>query len=349
MLSRGKRRGQYNLGDGVSAMKALVTGGCGFIGSHLVERLVSEGHDVRVLDDLSTGRVANIEALAASGAVELIQGRVQDPRAAAEAVDGRTHVFHLAALADIVPSIVSPMAYFDTNVNGTAVILEAARLAGVEKFLYAASSSCYGIPDEYPTKESAEIRPQYPYAFTKWAGEETVKHWGQVYGLPYVCLRLFNVYGPRSRTSGTYGAVFGVFLAQKLAGQPMTIVGDGTQSRDFTFVTDVTAAFTAAAQSDLTSAVMNVGSGGAYPVNLLTELLGGPTVNIPKRPGEPDVTLADTSRIHADLGWAPKVPFEQGVEIMLENIEYWRDAPVWDPEAIADATALWFDHLGPGK
>ena len=151
MLSRGKRRGKYNLDDGVSAMKTLVTGGCGFIGSHLVERLVAEGHDVRVLDYLSTGRVANIEALVALGAVELIQGRVQDPRVAAEAVDGRTHVFHLAALADIVPSIVSPMAYFDTNVNGTAVMVEAARQAGVDKFLYAVSSTCYGIPAGYPT------------------------------------------------------------------------------------------------------------------------------------------------------------------------------------------------------
>lgn len=330
-------------------MKALVTGGCGFIGSHLIERLVAEGHDVRVLDDLSTGRLANVEALMNSGSVEWVEGRVQDPRAAASAVDGCTHVFHLAALADIVPSMVSPIAYFDTNVNGTAVMVEAARQAGVEKFIYASSSSCYGIPDEYPTKETADIRPQYPYAFTKWAGEETVKHWGQVYGLPYACLRLFNVYGPRSRTSGTYGAVFGVFLAQKLAGKPMTIVGDGTQSRDFTFVTDVTAAFVSAAESDLTAAVMNVGSGGAYPVNLLCELLGGPTVNIPKRPGEPDVTLADTGRIHADLGWEPKVPFEQGVEIMLENIEYWREAPVWDPASIADATALWFDHLGSEK
>ena len=332
-----------------TAPQSLVTGGCGFIGSHLVELLVAEGHDVRVLDDFSTGRRANIESLLDSGAVQLIEGQVQDPRAAAEAVDGRTHVFHLAALADIVPSIVSPMAYFDTNVNGTAVMVEAARQAGVEKFLYAASSSCYGIPAEYPTKESAEIRPQYPYAFTKWVGEETVKHWGQVYGLPYVCLRLFNVYGPRSRTSGTYGAVFGVFLAQKLAGQPMTIVGEGTQSRDFTYVTDVTSAFVAAAESELTHAVMNVGSGGAYSVNLLAELLGGPTVNIPKRPGEPDVTLAETTCIHDDLGWTPEVPFEKGVEIMLENIDYWRGAPVWDPESIADATASWFDHLGPGK
>ncbi len=327
-------------------MKALVTGGCGFIGSHLVQKLLADGHEVRVLDDLSTGRVKNIGDLIEAGSVEFIEGHAQDPRAAESAVFGQTHVFHLAALADVVPSIVSPMTYFDSNVNGTAVMAEAARQGGVEKFVYAASSSCYGIPDAYPTKETAEARPQYPYAFTKWLGEETVKHWGQVYGLPYVSLRLFNVYGPRSRTAGTYGAVFGVFLAQKLAGEPLTIVGDGEQRRDFTFVTDVTSAFIAAAQADLTSTVMNVGSGGSYSVNLLADLLGGPTVNIPKRPGEPDVTLADTSRIRTELSWSPKITFAEGVAIMLENIEYWHDAPIWNPNSIADATEIWFKHLG---
>ncbi len=328
-------------------MRALVTGGCGFIGSHLVERLSAEGHAVRILDDLSTGKFQNVENLVAGGAVEFVEGRVQDPESVAFAVAGRTHVFHLAALADIVPSVDSPLAYFDTNVNGTVRLAEASREEGVEKFIYAASSSCYGIPDEYPTKESAEMRPQYPYALTKWMGEEVVKHWGSVYGMPYVCLRLFNVYGQRARTAGTYGAVFGVFLAQKLAGMPLTIVGDGTQSRDFTFVTDVVSAFTEAANCEF-SAVMNVGSGASHPVNLLAELLGGPTVNIPKRPGEPDVTLADTTRIRTELGWSPSVTFEEGVAMMLDNIEYWRDAPIWDPDSIADATELWFKHLGSG-
>ncbi len=326
-------------------MRALVTGGCGFIGSHLVERLAAEGHAVRILDDLSTGKIQNVENLVADGAIEFIEGRVQDPESVAAAVAGRTHIFHLAALADIVPSVVTPMSYFDANVNGTARLVEASREEGVEKFIYAASSSCYGIPDEYPTKECAEMRPQYPYALTKWMGEEIVKHWGAVYGMPYVCLRLFNVYGQRARTAGTYGAVFGVFLAQKLAGKPMTIVGDGTQSRDFTFVTDVTAAFAEAAKCDF-SGVMNVGSGASHPVNLLTKLLGGPIVNIPKRPGEPEVTLADTTRIRTELGWSPSVTFEEGVAMMLDNIEYWSDAPIWDPDSIADATELWFKHLG---
>ena len=327
-------------------MKALVTGGCGFIGSHVVDALLEAGHDVRVLDNLSTGLRSNIEAHIDGGSVDFVEADIQDSAAVAQAMGDRTHVFHLAALADIVPSINSPMDYFASNVTGTATLVEAARKSGVEKFIYTASSSCYGIPDEYPTPESAEIRPQYPYALTKWLGEEVVRHWSQVYGLPSVSLRLFNVYGPRSRTAGTYGAVFGVFLAQKLAGQPMTIVGDGTQSRDFTYVTDVVKAFMAAAESEESGLVLNVGTGDAQSINRLVELLGGESVHIPKRPGEPDITLADVSAISQSLHWSPQVNFDSGVARMRKNIDYWKDAPVWDPDSIADATAAWFDTLG---
>jgi len=327
-------------------MKAIVTGGCGFIGSHVVDALVEAGYDVRVIDNLSTGRLSNIKVHIDRGSVDFVEADIQDPVAVGRAMNNRTHVFHLAALADIVPSINSPMEYFASNVTGTATLVEAARKAGVEKFIYTASSSCYGIPDEYPTPELAEIRPQYPYALTKWLGEEVVRHWSHVYGIPTISLRLFNVYGPRSRTAGTYGAVFGVFLAQKLAGQPMTIVGDGTQSRDFTYVTDVVNAFMAAAESEESGLVLNVGTGDAQSINRLVALLGGESVHIPKRPGEPDVTLADVSAISQSLHWSPRVNFESGVARMLENIHYWKDAPVWDPDSIADATAVWFDKLG---
>jgi len=178
------------------------------------------------------------------------------------------------------------------------------------------------------------------------ATEVYARHWHKFYGLSTVCLRLFNVYGPRVRTTGTYGAVFGVFLAQKLAGKPLTIVGDGTQTRDFTFVSDVVEAFVRASEADVAGEVMNVGSGHTYPVNRLVELLGGPSVHIPKRPGEPDCTFADTARIRRRLGWRPKVSFEEGVGVMLDNIEYWREAPVWTTESIKDATREWFQFLG---
>jgi UDP-glucose 4-epimerase len=326
------------------AKKCLVTGGAGFIGSHLVDLLLREGHQVVVLDNFATGRPRNLAQHQGNPALSVREVDVAGAtlRHHFEGVDW---AFHLAALAEIVPSIEQPLAYHRANVEGTVAVLEAARAAGVRRLVYAASSSCYGIPDDYPTPETAPARPQYPYALTKYVGEQYVLHWGKVYGLPVVSCRLFNVYGPRARTSGTYGAVFGVFLKQKLAGQPYTVVGDGKQTRDFTFVTDVAQALVRAARSDLRGEVLNVGTAAPQSVNRLVELLGGPAVHIPKRPGEPDCTQADTARIRRLLGWAPTVSFEDGVKVMLENIDYWRDAPLWTPQLIAGATREWFARL----
>ncbi len=326
----------------------LVTGGAGFIGSHIVERLLNESHEVVVLDNFSTGRPANLAHLKNNPKLQIQEVDIADFKAIAPLFKGVDWVFHLAALADIVPSIQQPQAYHHANVDGTMSVLEAARTAGIKRFVYSASSSCYGIPDKYPTPETAEIRPMYPYALTKFIGEWYVRHWGQLYQIPYVSLRLFNVYGPRSRTSGTYGAVFGVFLAQKFAGKPFTIVGEGTQTRDFTFVTDVVEAFITAARSHLTGKIFNVGSDHTYSVNHLVELLDkkAGTIHIPKRPGEPDCTLADITKIKTELGWKPKVSLEEGVKILLENIDYWRQAPVWDEKSIAKATEDWFKYLG---
>lgn len=325
--------------------KCLVTGGAGFIGSHLTERLINQGHTVVVLDNLATGRLNNLNAVIRNSQFQCHQVDIRDFNQITSFFLGVDHVFHLAALADIVPSIQKPMEYSQINVMGTLNVLEASRLAGVKKFVYTASSSCYGIPDSFPTSETAPMRPQYPYALSKYLGEEFVKHWNQVYHMPCISLRLFNVYGPRSRTSGTYGAVFGVFLAQKLAGKSFTVVGDGNQTRDFTFVSDVADAFIVAAESNLEGETFNVGSGNTYSINRLVELLGGEVTYIPKRPGEPDCTFADISKIQKNLSWAPKVSFEKGVQIMLENIESWREAPVWDERSIAEATKEWFALL----
>ncbi len=326
-------------------MRALVTGGAGFIASHLVDKLLQESYSVTVLDNFSTGRPENLKHHKQNKNLKVENVDITDFGKILPFFREVDQVFHLAALADIVPSIVNPSGYYSSNVNGTFNVVEAARLAGVEKLVYAASSSCYGIPDAYPTKEAAEIRSQYPYALTKNLGEQLVLHWGHVYKLPVISLRLFNVYGPRSRTSGTYGAVFGVFLAQKLNNQPFTVVGDGKQTRDFVFVTDVANAFFMAANSDCQQEVMNVGSGYTYSVNRLVELLKGKVVYIPKRPGEPDCTFADTTKIRKLLGWSPKVSFEQGVGIILKDIDYWRSAPVWTPEKIDSATKDWFKYL----
>jgi len=323
-----------------------VTGGAGFIGSHVVEQLVDAGHSVIVLDDLCTGRLENLDWAKGSSAVELHRIDVADFEGIRPHFAGVDWVFHLAARADIVPSIEQPRPYHNSNVNGTLAVLEAAHAARVRRFVYAASSTCYGIPDHFPTPESAPTRPMYPYALTKYVGEQYVMHWASCYGLPAVSLRMFNVYGPRARTSGSYGAVFGVFLAQKLAGKPLTVVGDGSQTRDFTYVTDVASAFLAAAQSDLSGEILNVGSGGTYSINALAKLFGGEVRYVPKRPGEPDCTFADTTRIQQLLGWRSRVSFEQGVDRVLERIEDWRSAPVWDEESIAEATRTWFQYLG---
>lgn len=325
-------------------MRAIVTGGAGFIGSHLVDLLLENNLDVTIIDNLSTGRLLNIEHL--KNRVKFIEADISIIGQWVEAFKNTDYVFHLAALADIVPSIQNPQGYFQSNVDGTFNVLQASRLSKIKKFVYAASSSCYGIPDDYPTKETAEIRPQYPYALTKRLGEELVLHWAQVYKIPSLSLRFFNVYGPRSRTSGTYGAVFGVFLAQKLAGHPFTVVGDGNQTRDFTYVRDVVDGIYTASQSSYSGEIFNIGSGATISVNRIVELLNGEKVFIPKRPGEPECTFADISKIKDKIGWFPKIPIEDGIQKLLDNIDYWREAPVWTPEKIKDATSDWFKFLG---
>lgn len=325
----------------------LVTGGGGFIGSHLVDALLARGRHVRVVDNFAVGRRSNLAHHQTDPKLEIIEGDVADMAAMRQAMRGIDRVFHLAALADIVPSIQNPEGYFRANVDGTFSVLEAARAAQVRRFLYAASSSCYGLATVFPTPEDAPIDPRYPYALTKWLGEQQVLHWAKLYGLPALSLRLFNVYGPRARTSGTYGAVFGVFLAQLLAGKPLTIVGDGSQTRDFTYVTDVVAAFLAAADSDRVGSIYNIGSDTTVSVNRLVELIGAKEIAyIPKRPGEPDCTYADITAMKRDLGWRPTVPIETGVANLLANLDYWRDAPVWTADSIKDATRDWFKYLG---
>jgi UDP-glucose 4-epimerase len=325
----------------------LVTGGAGFIGSHLVDRLIDEGRDVRVFDNFVVGRRSNLKQHEGHPRFEIIEADIADMGAVDAACAGAERIFHLAARADIVPSIQQPEVYFRANVDGTFAVLEAARRYGIKRLVYVASSSCYGIPNRYPTPETTPADCRYPYALTKYLGEQMVMHWAQVYGLPAVSVRFFNVFGPRARTSGTYGAVFGVFLAQLLAGEPLTIVGDGEQTRDFTFVSDVVDAMLAVAASDKVGEIYNVGSGKPVSVNELVRLLGSPrSVNIPKRPGEPDCTWADISKIRKELGWEPKVSFADGVRVMRDNINYWRDAPVWTASRIAEATSDWFRFLG---
>ena len=324
-------------------MKSIVTGGAGFIGSHLVDALLKLNHKVIVLDNFSTGRPENLKHIKKK--IKLIKCDVSKPGKWEKYLKNANWVFHLAALADIVPSIQKPSLYFKANVNGTFNVLQASVKNKVQKFLYAASSSCYGIPNKFPTPETVDIKPQYPYALTKFLGEKLTLHWAEVYNLNALSLRLFNVYGTRSRTSGTYGAVFGVFLAQKLHSKPFTVVGNGEQTRDFTYVTDVVRAFILAAKSNQKNKIYNVGSGKTISINYLIKLLGGKKVKIPKRPGEPSCTFADIKKIKKEINWLPKISIEKGVKEVVKNIDYWKNAPLWTPTRIVGATRDWFKYL----
>ena len=324
---------------------AIVTGGAGFIGSHMVDRLLEHEFQVRAIDNMVGGRQANLAHHERNPALVLDERDIRSLDQKDSVFSDVTHVFHFAGIGDIVPSIEQPTEYMSTNVQGTVRVLEGARHVGVKKFVYAASSSCYGMA-QVPTDETHDISPQYPYALSKYLGEMAVFHWGKVYRLPVNSIRIFNAYGTRSRTSGAYGAVFGVFLRQKLAGKPFTVVGDGRQTRDFLYVTDVAEAFRLAGMTELCGEYWNLGAGNPQSVNRLVELLEGEVVYLPKRPGEPDCTWADIGKIQRELHWKPGVSFEEGVHRILASIDYWKEAPLWDPDSISLATQTWFRYLG---
>lgn len=332
-------------------MKAFVTGAAGFIGSHLCERLIFDGHEVVGFDDLSNGKITNLDYIIKHPKFhmclgDVVTGNITDSSMPWKALDDIDWVFHLAAKADIVPSIERPLDYHKTNVNGTIKTIEAARKWKVKKFVYAASSSCYGLAEQFPTPETYPCNPSHPYGLTKLIGESYVMHWGQVYKVPVISLRLFNVYGPRHRTSGAYGAVFGTWLAQLANNKPITVVGDGEQKRDFTYVTDVVDAFIKAAECPEHGMVLNVGSGGTYSVNHLADLLDAKDrVVVERRNGEPEVTFADTARIHEVFGWSPKVSFKEGVGRLRHLIPEYKNAPLWTKEKIEKATEEWHRYM----
>ena len=326
-------------------IRSRVTGGAGFIGSNLVDKLVSKGHYVTILDNLSTGRLRNISHHNKKK-VRFINIDISKTKKLSKIFKGNSYVFHLAGLADIVPSIENPDKYFEANVLGTLNVLKACKKIKLKKLIYAASASCYGIPKKYPTNENSKIDLQYPYALTKFLGEEMVMHWAKVYDMPNISLRFFNVYGLRSRTTGAYGAVFGVFLAQKLSNKPLTIVGNGKQTRDFIHVSDlVEAIYMTSIKKNLKGMIFNLGSGQETSVNHIARIIGGKRINVSKRPGEPDRSQADITKIKRVLGWMPKTSIEAGVKELLRNINNWSDAPVWTPKLITKATKTWFKFL----
>lgn len=323
---------------------AIVTGGAGFIGSHVVDLLIKKNFNVRVIDNFSGGHKENLKHIKNSSNLSIHNLDICKIDEKCRIFKNADFVFHFAGIGDIVPSIEKPINYMMVNVQGTVNVLEASRNYNIKKFIYAASSSCYGISNSR-TKENDVIDPQYPYALSKNLGEQSALHWYKVYKLPVNSIRIFNAYGPRVRTTGAYGAVFGVFFKQKLKKKPLTVVGSGNQSRDFVYVTDVANAFYKAAITKHEGQVYNLGFDKPQSIKFLTKIIGGKTIKIPNRPGEPMKTWANISKIKNHLNWKPKINFEDGVKKMLNHIDNWKSAPLWTPKSINKATKIWFKHL----
>ncbi|MEW6070976.1 MAG: NAD-dependent epimerase/dehydratase family protein [Planctomycetota bacterium] len=308
----------------------LVTGGAGFIGSHLAAALAARGDRVRVLDDLSSGRLENLAPLAvgeigSGAAVELLRGDVADPEAARRAARGVEGIFHTAAQVSVPASVEDPRRSYAVNVLGTLNVLEAAREEGVRRLVLSASSAAYGDAAELPTVETMAPRPCSPYASGKLAAEALFAVWGRLHGLRTVSLRYFNVYGPRQADDSPYSGVIALFARRLLAGLPVTIHGDGEQTRDFVFVADVVRANLAALAADLEPGeVLNVGTGEAISMNelfaRLAELAGVTATprHGPPRPGDVRYSRADVSRIRARLGWRPRVAMGDGLAVTLD-------------------------------
>ncbi len=298
-------------------MGVAVIGGAGFIGSNLVDELMVQGFEVTVLDDLSTGKMENLTRWKNHSKLEFIKASVLDRRAVASACDHKSWVFHLAAMSRVQPSVEDPYQAFETNVMGTVNVLDACRRREVKRVVYTNTCAVYGTTDE-PSKETDPLHPESPYAQSKLAGEQACDLFRELYGLPVVSLRLFNVYGPRAPESGAYALAIPIFRRQAREWQPITVVGDGEQRRDYVFVGDVVRAFMLAAMNYEATGAINIGSGVSRSVNEVASLIGKehPTVNIPTRLGESRFVQADIHKAREVLGWKPAVNLHDGLAIL---------------------------------
>jgi len=289
--------------------KCIVTGGAGFVGSNIVDALIERGDEVIVIDNLSTGKKENINPK-----TKFFQLDLRNFNEIKTLFEGVDYVFHEAALARVQPSIEDPITYNDHNVTGVLNVLVAAKDAGVKKVVYAASSSAYGDQEKMPLTEDMPANPISPYGLQKYIGEEYCRLFSYVYKLPTVCLRYFNVFGPRMVAEGAYASVVAIFASQLKNNQPLTIVGDGEQLRTYTFVKDIVRANILAAESDIADGrAINTGQSNEYSVNQIAQMIGGPSVNIPARI-EPRRNLCGNGLAKKLLGWEPQVKLHEWIE-----------------------------------
>ncbi len=298
--------------------RSIITGGAGFIGSNLTDHLVRIGHKVIVLDNFVSGKKKNLSHIKKQD-VKIIKIDISKSKNLDKYFKGAHYVFHLAALAQIIPSIKNPKKYFKNNVIGTLRVVEAAKRAKIKKFVYAASSSCYGTPKKLPTSEKDKIDLKNPYAATKFIGEEIVMRYASMFKMPNISLRFFNVYGPRLNISGQYSAVIGNFFSQKKNNKALTIVGDGTQTRDFIHVDDLINACVKVIKSKKINKIYNLGSGKKTSINTIAKIFSGKKKFIANRPGEAKNSLADISKIKKDTKWKPAISVEEGIKRLLKT------------------------------
>jgi len=332
-------------------MNILITGGAGFIGSHIAEGLVSVNkiRKIIIIDNLEDGSKKNLKNIFKYKKVKLYKKNINNIKSIEKLFKKIDFVIHLAALSDVVPSIENPREYLHTNIVGTINVLECMRKNNVKNIIYSASSSCYGNKPKTPTDEKSKIDPKYPYAFSKYIGEKVIQHYHDIYGLNYVSLRLFNVYGTRSRTNSAYGAAIGVFLRQKIAKYPFTVIGNGKQKRDFIYVTDVVNLIKKILNKKLKNEIYNVGANNPKSINKLVSILKGKKIYISKRPGEPNITNANINKITKHYSWKPSISLEEGLSKILNEINYWRSTPLWTTNKIKLATKNWFKVMSKSK
>ncbi len=298
--------------------KSVITGGAGFIGSNLTNRLLDMGHKVIVLDNFVSGKRSNLSHHNNKN-LKIVNIDISKSENLDKYFKKVDYIFHLAALAEIIPSFKNPKKYFVNNVIGTLNVLNAAKKTKIKKMIYAASSSCYGAPKKFPTSERDKIDLKNPYAVTKFIGEELVMRYASMFNMPNISFRFFNVYGPRSNISDQYSAVIGNFLSQTKSKKALTVVGDGKQTRDFIHVDDLVNAFIKIIKSKFVNKIYNLGSGKRTSINTIAKIFGGKKKFIPIRPGEPKNSVADIKKIKKDINWKPKISIEQGIKKLLKN------------------------------
>ena len=301
----------------VKFKNSVITGGAGFVGSNLVDRLVSIGHKVIVLDNFVSGKKSNLSHHSEKN-VKIIKIDISDKNLD-KYFKKADYIFHLAALAEIIPSFKDPNKYFKNNVIGTLNVLKAAKKVKIKKLIYAASSSCYGAPKKFPTSEKDKIDLKHPYAETKFIGEELVMRYASIFKMPNISFRFFNVYGPRLNVSGQYSAVIGNFLTQTKNRKPLTVVGDGKQTRDFIHVDDLINAFIQVIKSKSVNKIYNLGSGKRTSINTIAKIFGGKKKFIPIRPGEPKNSVANIKKVKKEINWKPNISIEQGIKSLLSS------------------------------